>query len=47
MARITELKIDVRPNNSWAEMGHFKLWSNGEVLNLNSVNPAVGKKSGR
>ena len=34
MARITELKIDVRPSNSWSEMGHFKLWSNGEVLNL-------------
>ena len=34
MARITELKIDVRPNNSWSEMGHFKLWSKGEVLNL-------------
>ena len=34
MARITELKIDVRPSNSWSEMGHFKLWSKGEVLNL-------------
>ena len=34
MARITELKLDVRPSNSWSEMGHFKLWSNGEALNL-------------
>ena len=34
MARIIEIHLDVRPNNSWSEMGHFKLWSNGEVLNL-------------
>ena len=33
MARITELKLDVRPN-SWSEIGHFKLWSKGDVLNL-------------
>ena len=33
MAKIIEIHLDVR-TTSWSEMGHFKLWSNGEVLNL-------------